>query len=64
MDRKSQLVEFARRLGKLENEFQVKIISSNGFTDAVVVDQSERHGYDYKDGRITHSDDCCIEDLD
>lgn len=65
LERKSQIEEFAVKLGELEREYKVKIISSNGFTDAIIIDLAWKHGYDYHSGkgRITHSDECCPEEL-
>jgi predicted MPP superfamily phosphohydrolase len=65
IEREEKLKELAKKIGELEKEYQVIIISDNGYTKALIVDKVENHGYDYhfEEGRISHSSDCCIEEL-
>jgi hypothetical protein len=48
MDRKEQLKEFAKKIGDLEKEYNVGICSSDGHTNAVIVDQITGNGYEYQ----------------
>lgn len=54
-NRKEQLEEVAKKIKELEKSFQVIIISDNGYTDALIVDQISGDGYHYHStkGRIT-----------
>ncbi|GIN38372.1 hypothetical protein [Heyndrickxia oleronia] len=52
MNRESGLNELAKKIYKLEKEYQVSIISDNGYTNAVIVDQVTGHGYVYEKGKI------------
>lgn len=47
MQRKNDLKQFAEKLGELEKEFDVTVMSDNGFKNAVVIDRTNQHLYDY-----------------
>ncbi|MBU5215079.1 hypothetical protein NST63_27435 [Heyndrickxia sp. FSL W8-0496] len=57
MNRNEELNVLAKKLGKLESDFKVKIISSNGYTDAIIVDQINGKGYEYQRGTMILAED-------
>lgn len=56
MNRESRINELAKKIYELEKEYQVSIISENGYTNAVIVDQVTGHGYVYEKGKIESND--------
>lgn len=59
INRESQLKRLAEKLWKLEKENNIVLISSNGFTDAVIVDKTTGKGYEYhrNQGKISSCSD-------
>lgn len=47
MQRRDALKLFAEKLGHLEREYKVTIMSDNGFNNAIVIDCMNQHTYDY-----------------
>jgi hypothetical protein len=59
VERYSQLEELAKKISALEKEYSVVILSSNGYTDALIVDELTGRGYNYlrRKGVLSRADD-------
>lgn len=60
VSRELQLNDLAYKLKELERTYNVKLISSNGYHDAVVIDRMSGCSYNYINGKVFHADDCCL----